>query len=65
MTSGSYACFRGANMRPRPPNGSDWVPKEATQMVFGVQNEGGVLVGPGPGDGGLGVRKVAKMSKNI
>ena len=32
-------------------------------MVFGVQNEGGVLVGPGPGDGGLGVRKVEKVVK--
>ena len=32
-------------------------------MVFGVQNEGGMLAGPGPGDGGLGVRKVEKVVK--
>ena len=50
-------------MRRRPPDGSDWVLNRATQMVFGVQNEGGVLVGPGPGDGGLGVRKVGKVGE--
>ena len=32
-------------------------------MVFGVQNEGGMLAGPGPGDGGLGVRKVGKVGE--
>ena len=41
-------------MRTRPPNGSDWVPKRRIQMVLGVQNEGGVLAGSGPGDGGMG-----------
>ena len=32
-------------------------------MVLGVQNEGGVVAGSGPGDGGLGVRKVGKVGK--
>ena len=36
-------------MRPRPPNGSEWVLNRATQMVLGVQIEGGMLAGPGPG----------------
>ena len=69
MPSGSYACFRCATPRPRPPNESDWVPKRRIQMVFGVQNEGGVLAGPGPGDGGLGGsekwEKWGKCSINI
>ena len=30
-------------------------------MVLGVQIEGGVPAGSGPGDGGLGVRKVEKV----
>ena len=37
-------------------------------MVLAVQNEGGVLAGPGPGDGGLGSekwKKWGKCSKNI
>ena len=63
MPSGSYACFRCVTMRTRPPNESDWVLKRRTEMVFGVQNEGGVLAGSGPGDGGLGVRKVEKVGK--
>ena len=40
MPSGSYACFRCATPRPRLPNESDWVPKRATHMVLGAQNEG-------------------------
>ena len=44
-------------MRTRPLNGSEWVLNRATEMVLGVQNEGGVLAGPGPGDGGLGSEK--------
>ena len=42
--------------------------EQADTDGFGVQNEGGVLAGSGPGDGGLGVRKVEKVgkcSKNI
>ena len=47
----------------RPPNGSDWVPNRATEMVLGGQNEGGLVAGSGPGEGGLGVRKVEKVGK--
>ena len=50
-------------MRTRPPNGSEWVLNRATQMVLGGQNDGGVLAGSGPGDGGLGVRKVGKVGE--
>ena len=62
MRSGSYACFRGANIRTRPQLGSDWVLKRRTEMVFGTrfwnENSGRMLVSNSIELRGSGLRSV-------